>query len=477
MPMLAQNDSTNIYKKLKTIKMYSVSLNYLKDEYGEQYTVNNKEVTKKIYEKYKDNFEDFENCCPCLLKYYNENDTLLNEMVSCSDCGVGYFKVYFSNGQVKLHGHYKENTKQNWDSFPCSVPDGEWIYYDKNGVKLYSEFWDNGNFIKQVPEQPDTEIWDVEVTYQGKKIDSTLLHPSELKDIIITPKFKNSNKSIANISIDFHVSAINRKFLSKHISLDSLKQFDLTYFLKENKYKSFDDISYQLIVLHNQTPVKQSSLLIKNDLPWSIDTVKTPEYTVDSIIPMYYFYLVNSMDTTKEVFLNDRNFYTINFNGVDSKTSYLKNSLHGNILELKKTSLLFSYSTEHIYSVAKDGYYSINKIHLPYNDYLKKSIPLNQLNHINYTSPSRLFFTNLGYTITAMSALTTLVVAPLVSINYRNFDFNKDRYYKVASGGLIGLTLGIPLSLINSSKTYKLNYSNNEKRSDYWYIKSELINY
>ena len=69
-----------------------------------------------------------------------------------------------------------------------------------------------------------------------------------------------------------------------------------------------------------------------------------------------------------------------------------------------------------------------------------RKINLDALNTITYSSPSRTFFESFGRTTTILSALTTAVIAPLVSINYKNGGFNKNRYYTVAGCGLIGLS-------------------------------------
>jgi hypothetical protein len=63
-------------------------------------------VKKSIYEKHQSTWKNMENCCPCILKSYNENDILLREAVSCNDCRVGWFKEFFPNGNLKLTGFY-----------------------------------------------------------------------------------------------------------------------------------------------------------------------------------------------------------------------------------------------------------------------------------------------------------------------------------------------------------------------------------
>ena len=153
---VAQSDSS-VYKKLETRKFYDVSCEKETRNGKSTYTVNDKKVSKSTYNKYSSTWENMETCCPCILKSYDEHDVLLSEAVSCTDCGVGVFKNYYPNGKVSLTGSYKENPTGDWDNIfyrgYCNVPVGAWTYFDTNGDTLYTEFWQDGEFIKQVPEQ------------------------------------------------------------------------------------------------------------------------------------------------------------------------------------------------------------------------------------------------------------------------------------------------------------------------------------
>jgi antitoxin component YwqK of YwqJK toxin-antitoxin module len=193
-----QSDGATVYKGLQTKEYYSILLSPQEINGKVVYKANGKEVSKFIYDKYHSKYKNMETCCPCILKSYDENDVLLREEVSCTDCRVGWFKIYYSNGKVKLAGQYKENPTGNWENIYergfCNIPEGEWSYFNENGDKLYSEFWKDGVFIKQIPEQKKTEIWRVELTLKGEKIDKQALTANEVKEIIVTPKFKNSHK-------------------------------------------------------------------------------------------------------------------------------------------------------------------------------------------------------------------------------------------------------------------------------------------
>lgn len=479
-----QTDTGTVYRNLKTKKFYSVGLSFQFDSGQSKYEVNDKEVNKSTYRKYEKTWENMENCCPCILKSYDENDILIREAVSCTDCGVGYFKEFYSNGHVKLSGSYKENPTGNWDDIwsrgYCSVPDGHWIYYNEKGIILYSEYWKDGNFIKQIPEQNKTEIWKVDLILNGESVNQKTLLPNQLKDLIITPKFKNATTDSVNLAIEFQVSATGRKYLKQTFTLDSFKLFDLNNLLLENGFKAQDKISYGLMVLNKQIHIANFHLNILADLPKSTDSDIN---TIDSnkiIANNSDFYLINSIDSTKKVKLVPKIAYGLNCTEQNTDTLIEQKTvtLQGYIVNLNKTAVTYDISTETVYLRLKNGFESRTN-----NDYTSfdysgndnlRNINLKNLNYINYTSPSRDFFRTFGSATTFLSVLTTVIVAPLVSINYKNGGFNKDRYFTIAGSGLIGLSVGIPLIVFSKPKTYKLTDKNINQGKDLWYIQSQI---
>ena len=102
------------------------------------YKINEKEVSKADYEKAFTKVEEgkkgLEKCNPCWLRYYDENNKMIQEGLSYQDCGVGKVKEYFPNGKLKSEGFYKVNHTGNWDNLfdrgYCSVRDGQWIFYN-----------------------------------------------------------------------------------------------------------------------------------------------------------------------------------------------------------------------------------------------------------------------------------------------------------------------------------------------------------
>ncbi len=256
-PLFGQNDSSTIYKKLETKKMYSVGTSFRTIKGKAVYRLDGKKVSKSTYDKFKPNWKTVETCCPCLLKYYDKNDILLREVVSCTDCGVGDFKEFWANGQVKLSGKFKENNSGDWNYKTiqargfCSVPDGKWIYYTNKGEFLYSEFWKNGEFIKQEPELTKNEIWKFDILLNGESIKNKKLTIAQVPQVIITPKFKNNAKMKTNFSVKFNVTAVGFKESSKTFALQDFKNIDVQQILSEVGITDENEPTVELTVYNN----------------------------------------------------------------------------------------------------------------------------------------------------------------------------------------------------------------------------------
>ena len=271
-----QTDTGIVYKNLKVKKFYAVSLSADLGDTEDKYMVNDKEVSRKTYRKFEKTWENINSCTPCILRSYDENDILLSEGVAYTDCNVGYFKEFYPNGQIKLSSHYKENPTENWYNIVtrgyCNVPDGQWTYYDENGAVQYSEYWKDGAFIKQVPEQNKREIWRVDLTLNGVPVNEQVLLPNQLKDLVITPRFKNSITEHSDLRVKFSVLAIGRRHLDPSFTLDSFKLFDLNSLLLKNGFTSQDDIAYSLSIWDRDKSIAYFHLNIKADLPMGTET-------------------------------------------------------------------------------------------------------------------------------------------------------------------------------------------------------------
>jgi len=489
--LLAQVDTTqtdttkSVYKNLETREFYDVGLEEETEDDTTVYKVNEKVVNKKTYDKYSDVWSNIDTCKPCILKTYDENDKLIYKGIQYTDCRVGFWIEYYADGKAKVIGHFRENETGNWDSAYYKGycrKDGTWTYYNENGKKLYSEYWKDGDFIKQVPEQKKTEIWKVELTLNGEQIDEQMLLANQVRDLVITPKFKNASTDSVNLTIEFQISAIGRKYLKPAFTIDSFKMFDLNKLLLENRFRSDDKISYSLMVFNNKEYIAYFNLNILADLPKSTDSLINSTDSTEMITTNYDFYLVNSADTTKKIKLMNKIEYDLSYDATphDTVTEQKTITLQGHIVNLNEKLLTCSVFTEIIYLTLKNGFVSrtdndYTNFVYPGNEYLR-NISLINLYQIDYTSPSRYFFWTFGSATTVLSVVATAIVAPLVSINYKDGGFNKDRYFAVAGSGLIGLSIGIPLTVAGKQRAYKLtdrNFSEG-KGKGLWYLESQI---
>jgi hypothetical protein len=264
--VFGQSESTSIYKNLKTKKYYPLGLSsrLIGDEVV--YKVNGETVDKKTYEKFHSTYKNMENCCPCILKAYDENEILLREAVSCTDCWVGYLKEYHPNGNLKLIGFHKENPTKNWkniwDRGFCNVKDGKWTYFNEDGDTLYSEYWTNGEFIKQVPEQPTMEIWEVELFLNGQAVNEQTINLEQISNLEIKPKYKNTNTD-SKLIINFQVSAIGHKQNEKTFSIERFKDINVINMLSEVGIPDEKETSFVLAVFNYNSLIKRFYLNVK----------------------------------------------------------------------------------------------------------------------------------------------------------------------------------------------------------------------
>lgn len=138
--------------------------------------------------------------------------------------------------------------------------------------------------------------------------------------------------------------------------------------------------------------------------------------------------------------------------------------VEGWIDEISNDSILIdiSYTGDKLALADKSSLYT-------YHDYpsgtkYKKSYPIHGIDYIHWENRRRMIFHDLGRGITIVSAFFGLVVAPLVSIDFKDKSFNLDTYKSWLIGGFSPLCFSIPLTLLSKPKEIKLrdhsNYDN-----------------
>lgn len=476
------------YKNLETKKIYSVNCNVSYKNGHPKYYLNDKEISKDLYEKFESSYKIKRSCHPCILESYNENDSLIRRAISLSGSEVDWFIQYYPSGKIKQTGQFTqspENPSWYWKRY---VNDGQWVYYDEKGDTLYSEFWDKGIFIKQVPEQNETEVWKVDFLFKGAPLDSQIITANQIKEIEIIPRFKNSNKDASIIMVEPMVWIQKEKYSQgginvKKISIDSLKTLDVNKQLLEHHALSTDKMSIALTAYNNGNYFVQSKYLtLLNEFPKDKDSLNkymaTKEEYNNNSDYQGYAHLVNSMDSTKKIKIMNRDSYDLGFHDSinDTITRYVFHKANGYIKDVNDTSVNFEMHSEVIEIQKKNGYYS--RIDNSYNiDSSDASIGIDininpkNLNYLIYKSPAKQNITIIGG-ITIFASVLTLVAAPLVSIDYIHGGFNSKRCRTVAAYGTIGLGVGIPLCIIGGSKYYKLTTKGSQPKKGYWYLES-----
>jgi hypothetical protein len=262
-----QSKHTTVYPKLETKVFYVVNVSAQTVNGNGVYQVNGKEVAKSVYDKYYASWQNIESCCPCILERYDESDMLISEYVSCGDCGVGDFKQFYPNGKVKLVGRYKENPSGNWDDLwerrYCSIPDGKWTYFSEQGDTLYSEFWEDGKFVSQVPEQKAVEIWDVELTLHGERIENQSLTIQQIQELVVIPRFKNSSRENMQLTVNLKVSAIGHRTITRSSAWDALKTIDVRKMLSDSGIRPDTQANFDLEVCNNEQVIKSFQLKVQ----------------------------------------------------------------------------------------------------------------------------------------------------------------------------------------------------------------------
>jgi antitoxin component YwqK of YwqJK toxin-antitoxin module len=141
----------SLYSSLDTIETYNVGLRAETGPGYERYFVNDRPVDKLTYKKYKTKWDNIGICKPCFLKTYDVNDILVITSIQYTDCAVGLWTEYYPNGKIKLVGHFKENDSNNWTGLYkrgfCSVKNGEWIFYQTNGMRERTDIYKDGKLI------------------------------------------------------------------------------------------------------------------------------------------------------------------------------------------------------------------------------------------------------------------------------------------------------------------------------------------
>ena len=89
------------------------------------------------------------------------------------------------------------------------------------------------------------------MTRKGETIENQTLTLEQVNELVIIPRFKNSNRELANLTINFEITAIGHKQIQRSFSLDNFNNIDVNEMLNDLGIKSEEKATFELKVLNN----------------------------------------------------------------------------------------------------------------------------------------------------------------------------------------------------------------------------------
>lgn len=493
-----QTEADSVYSLLKPIKFYNLTSSF--DTISGELNYELYDIKRRGFSawKYGRASKKLNNCCPCLIQYYDQKKKLILEDVICGECNVGISKTYYPNGKLKESGQYKTSQSvtftEIFEEGNCSVKEGNWLYFNPQGELLYTELWKDGEFVKQSPEQAKREIWKVDLLLNNENATVKQLLKSDFNNLKVVPRFKNSNSKTDDLSLVLKAQTTREKFkrYSDTIAFQSFETFSLDTFLSkydigfQHKPKFYLSLlSPEERIIYFELDIQQNSLFGIEELVDSVNSENNVSELQYLRMDRFNFYLVNSLDPLKKVKLSNRESYGIKYESFDLENGIYSKvvDLSGRIDSLNDSSLVFEFESESTFIEYKNG--MVSNIQNNWNcfecreystsqGYGVATVDLKLLTKLDYSTRARSNLNSFGTVISTFSMITTLVVAPLVSINYRQGGFNSQRYFTIAGAGLAGLSVGIPLIFLSQNlQTCKLAPKGIRQSHDYWYLEAE----
>jgi hypothetical protein len=99
-----------------------------------------------------------------------------------------------------------------------------------------------------------------------------------------------------------------------------------------------------------------------------------------------------------------------------------------------------------------------------------RTIPINNIHSISHFTEKPI--SNVGGSIAGFSAFAALIVAPLISLNYKTGDFNQKIYYPALAICGTGFAIGVTLNVaFRKNRFYLINpYSRKQSDKNHWTI-------
>lgn len=322
------------------------------------------------------------------------------------------------------------------------------------------------------------------------------------KDNILPSFTLTINNTIANLynypesskadSVTYKECKIKLKEKNHFFQLKDIRRVDSVAILNNNdNYCYYGEkqrmmFDYQLL---SDTEMILTELSINVNGEWSYEGVFSAEYKLKKIPTIKYtsiYDLENRHKNKVHKMLSNKMYLT----KYDTLNRFVKLKVGGEFeIYTEKSSKVSCYRDDAIYYVdALDSlvYDSIIKVHTTkeiistydsdgfrskktkynrsyyYNAPLTE-IKLSEISYISYNGPKSLKAHTISKNIGWVSLFSALVISPLISIDYKKSDFNKQRYFNVAGISLGTMTLSFAISGITNYTQYLIgkNYRKN----------------
>lgn len=308
------------------------------------------------------------------------------------------------------------------------------------------------------------------------------------------------NSEVIQFNVDYRFSAFQTFLNRSNIDTATAKgkwSFNATsnalfFFADEERYANNDKIfryastakisfkSGQYLVIDSL--VNNRTLHVRYRKTTATETYEANRRRIASFKPHYtpkydsnatHFLLVNALDPSKKLKLEfDRSYFKF-----QDTRSYTDSTLDDEeiiqdfvVTDFSDSTLDGALQNERRYLEFVNG--SESELSNYYSD-REKTIRFDKIENITYQKSTKLEF--LAPTLATTSVITTLLIAPLISINYKTGDFNQKRYYKTALIGLIGIGTSIPVSYLFRTKSLRIIPRNGEVDKKHWYLEKVRV--
>ncbi len=173
---------------------------------------------------------------------------------------------------------------------------------------------------------------------------------------------------------------------------------------------------------------------------------------------------------TKKVICNDSlNYLKITIDYIPKIAIDSTRYIHGKIQKISGNFIIISPTIDitFINYSCDSSYYQHRWSQKPSSS---TEIKISDIRMMEYQTNSAQHWKFFGDASIFIGGFISLVVAPLISINYKNGGFNKERYFKSAAIGLGIVTIGIPISILSKEKKFFFKDQTCKKKTKIWRI-------